>query len=347
MTLRYLNQTEDFGAAHTKPDGTVRGIPSCSDGGVHDDPPATPLPTAESQARHTQRRAATRVTEWAVYFGPSATFLFVFVIVPVGAVIGLAFLEWDPLRGSGTFVGFDNFERILTEPSFRRALTNTIIYILFTVPGTIVISLAVALGIHHVSRGASIWRSAYFLPSAATLAATAVVWRWMFYPGNGFIDAYIGRHLGLTDWLNSPALALPAVAIVGMWTAIGPTSVILLAGLSQVPAHLYEVARIDGARPMSRFIHVTLPGLGPALVFALIIVARDSLRTFDQVRVMTDGEPFGRSETLAYLLWKRGIRFLDLGGASVINLVLLAGVVGFVALQFRVVGHRLERAGSH
>lgn len=267
------------------------------------------------------------------------------VLLPALAVLVIALFDFDPLIGTTKFVGLDNFQRVLTSEEFRRAFLNTLAYLVLTAPATLAVALLVALGIHSVTRGAGFWRSVYFLPVATTLAAMSIVWRWMFYPDRGLIDTLLAQLTGLRAWLQSTDLALPAVAVVGTWEGLGFAVVMFLAGLTAVPPQLHEAARLDGARAWSRFWHVTWPALGPAVVFTLIITTRNALRVFDQVKVMTEGGPLGSSSTLSYLLWERGIRFLDIGGGSVITLVLLVLILLVTAVQLATVGRRWEQAG--
>lgn len=282
----------------------------------------------------------------ALFIGPALALLIVFVVLPVLAVTVLAFFAWDPLRGDGRFTGLGNFERILAAGQLQAATWHTLLYAALTVPTIMALGLLVALGIHASPRWAPIWRTAYFLPVASTLAASAVVWQWLFYPHSGLMDATLGRFTGATDWLNSTRLALPAIAIVGCWQGIGSSVIMFLAGLAGVPPVTQEAARLDGANSWFRFWHVTWPALGPATVFSLVVGTRDALRVFDQVRVMTGGGPVESSTTLSFLMWQRGILYGDIGGASVVNLVLLALVLLAIAFQFRAVAKRWEMAGS-
>ncbi len=282
----------------------------------------------------------------AALVAPAVVWLSLFVVVPVLLALALAFAGYDPLTGALTPAGLANFRRVLAGPELASATVHTIVYAALTVVPVMVVGLLIALAIHRVDRGSALWRTAYFLPTAATLAGMSVVWRWMFYPGSGIVDSTLGRLLGVQDWLNSTSLALPAVAVVGSWQGIGSTVVMFLAGLSGVPEVLREAATLDGANAWHRFWSVTWPALGPATVFALVTATRDGLRVYDQVAVMTRGGPQTASTTLAYLMWERGVAFSDLGGASVVNIVLLALVLVTVLTQLRVVGRRWEAAGA-
>jgi multiple sugar transport system permease protein len=302
-------------------------------------PPSTRAPRASERSR------GRRVGAFALVL-PAVAWLTLVVVVPAVIVVVLALFRYDPLRGTSEFVGLENFRRLLENGSLRRATLQTLLYTVMTVPVILGLGLGFALAIHHVSRGASWWRTVFFLPVASTLAGMSVVWRWMFYPRSGIVDSTIGSVTSLEDWLNSSSLALPAVAVVGCWQGLGAAVIMFLAGLAGVPQQLVEAATVDGARRWSLFWHVTWPALGPATVFALVVTTRDALRVFDQVSVMTGGGPSGQSETLAFLMWRRGIFYSDIGGASVINIVLLAFVLVTIGAQMRLVGRRWEQAGS-
>lgn len=258
---------------------------------------------------------------------PAFILLCVFVIAPCLLSVVLAMFDWQILKGTGQFVGLDNFKRMLTSEELYRSLRVTIVYAFYTVPVSVGAGLAVALGIHSLRRGGAFWRAVYFVPTAATLAAAAVVWRLLLYPDSGLFDQTVGRLTGTSAWLSSPDLALGAVALVGNWQGIGFAAVIFMAGLAGVPRRLYEAAAIDGAGAWHRFVHVTLPAIGPATVLATMTTTVSSLKAYDQIAIMTAGGPARSTETLTFLIWRRGIDFLDIGGAAVVNLVLLAVAV--------------------
>ncbi|MCV7065520.1 sugar ABC transporter permease [Mycolicibacterium farcinogenes] len=308
-----------------------------------DDPvtPPTPLP----HTPHRRLKIPRRLVPVALV-GPAGMFLAAFMLVPLVMVLGLSLFDYKPLNRRLDFVGLTNWHRMFSAPELGQATINTVLYAVMTVPVIVVFALLVALAIHSVPRLGTLWRTVYFLPTVATLTAMSVVWRWLFYPESGLVDSTVGRLFGVTDWLHSTSLALPAIAIIGCWAGIGSSTVMFLAGLSTVPQHLHEAARLDGAGPWHRFWTVTWPTLGPATMFALITASRDALRVFDQVQVMTMGGPLGSTETLSHLQWRFGVRYLDIGSSSVVNAVLLALVLMTVVAQYMAGGRRLEQAGS-
>ncbi|WP_190813273.1 carbohydrate ABC transporter permease [Saccharopolyspora pogona] len=281
----------------------------------------------------------------ATLLGPAYVFLITFVVLPILVVSVLAMLDFDPLSQETSFVGLDNWHRILNSAELWKATGNTLVYTALTVPVEVVLGLLIALAIRAAGRGAGLWRTVYFAPVAATLAAMSVVWRWIFYPQVGIFDETIGRLVGQDSWLGSTTLALPAVAIVGSWAGVGSCVVMFLAGLSNVSPHLEDAARMDRAGAWSRFWSVIWPAIGPAGTFALVITTRDSLRVYDQVRVMTDGGPEQSTSTLSFAAWQRGVSYLDIGGGSVVNAVLLVLVLITVAVQLRLGGRQWDEDG--
>ena len=280
-----------------------------------------------------------------VFVLPLIILTMAFVILPALMTVGLMFFDVDILAGTTKWVGLKNLDRAISRGEVANSLWVTGLYALLTVIPSVILGLIAALAINSLSGGAAIWRAVYFLPVAATLVAMSIVWRWMFLARNGVVDQTIGAWTGLTDWLNSTTLALPAVAIVGNWQQIAFVSIIYLAALSAVPKHLLEAARLDGASAIFRFWHVTWPALGPATVFAVVISSIQALRIFDTIATMTDGGPSGSSETLTYLLWKRGIFYFDIGGGAVVTFVLLILALLATYIQKRATS-RLESAGS-
>lgn len=299
-----------------------------------------PLPAARQRRRLGPR--------WhpLVLTAPALMLLLAFTVLPAIGVFVLSFTNWDFLFGTTDWVGLENFRRVLPSQELSRAVQNTFIYTALTVPTSVVLGLLVALGIHSLIRGKGWWRALYFLPVVSTLVASSVAWRWLFFPRTGLVDSTIGELTGWNGWLNSLDLALPATAVVGVWAMVGYNAVLFLAGLAGVPAHLHEAAKLDGASAWSRFWHVTWPALGPATLFVLVINLTFSLQAFETIIVLTQGGPLGHTETLLFVLWRRGIDFLDIGGGSVVALVLLVIVLAATFVQMRTFGRRLEEAGS-
>jgi multiple sugar transport system permease protein len=281
-----------------------------------------------------------------VLLAPALALLSVFVLLPMIAVIGLSLFDYNLLAGTTQYVGLANYHMALQTGELQQALSHTLLYWLLTVPAIVGLGLLAALGINSLARGQAFWRTVYFLPTASTLAAMSIVWAWMFYPDTGLVDETIGRLTGLTGWLNSTTLALPAVAIVGVWQATGVSVIMFLAGLSNVNPDVLDAARLDRAGSWHRFWHVTFPALGPSLVFTTVLATKSALSVFDQIQVMTQGGPAQSSTTLSFLMWQQAITFNDVGVGSVISVVLLVVVILATFAQLRSFGRRWEQAGA-
>jgi len=293
-----------------------------------------------------RRFRLTRHLEPYALISPAVGLLLVFVILPAVLAFAIALFRWSALSGTVTFVGLDNYIRVLTDPTLRTALVNTLLYAVLTVPTSVAGGLLVAVGINALTRGRTFWRAVYFLPMAAVLVAMAAAWRWIFYPESGLFDQTVGAVVGRTGWLISGDLALAGLAVVGNWQNIGYVAVVFLAGLSGVRKDLHEAAILDGAGAWQRFWHVTWPAISPATVFAIVISTTSALRMFETAQVMTRGGPANGTTTLAYLLWQQGIRNVDLGSAAVTTVVLFVLCLLVTTWQMRGFGSRLEKAGS-
>lgn len=281
-----------------------------------------------------------------VLCGPFFAFLGVFVVLPTVSTLVLSLFEWHLVGDDARFTGLDAFSRMLGSDELRQALVNTLLYSIFTVPAITVLGLLIALTIHSLRRGKVLWRTLYFLPFAGTLAAMSIVWKWMFYPDRGMIDSTVGQLFGVTNWLSSSSLALPAVAVVGVWHQLGYAVVLFLAGLGNVPAAHLEAARLDGANAWHRFWHIQWPALGPTTVFAVVISTISALRAYDTVALMTEGGPVGSTTTLGYELYRRGVFYQDISGGAVVSIVLLITVLLVTLAQMRSFGRRLSEAGA-
>lgn len=203
------------------------------------------------------------------------------------------------------FVGFENFSRLATDPIFRRALANNALFAAVVVPLQTGLALALALALNRPLAGMAAFRTLFFLPVVFPFVVVAVIWELIFGPGpGGGMNALLALvtlgHWLPVDFLHDPLLALPAIMVMSIWQGVGFQMVILLAGLQAIPANLYEAAALDGAGPLGRFRHVTLPGLRNTLIFVVTVTAILAFRLFDQVRILTGGGPEGATTTVMH-----------------------------------------------
>jgi len=238
--------------------------------------------------------------------------------------------------GAENWVGLDNYIRVFTDPDILEAVVNTLWYTVLFTPTAVIGALLLALALNSPRlplRGA--FRTALFIPFVVSLAVAAFAWSYLLDPRLGLLNYWLqGFGIQLGDVLEDPVLAMPAVALVAVWKNFGFYMVIFLAGLQDIPASLYEAARVDGAGPFRRLTNITLPLLSNTLAFVLIFALIASFQAFDQIYVMTGGGPYGRTQTVVMEIYESGFRKLELGFASALSYVLLLGTLLLSLAQF-------------
>jgi multiple sugar transport system permease protein len=270
----------------------------------------------------------------ALFLAPSAAGFFIFTAFPVLAAIALAFYDYDLLLGR-KFNGLQNFRDLASDDVFHAALVNTVYFTIVSVPLSVVLGLAAALLVNQALRGIVVFRTIYLLPYVTVTVAVALVWRWIYLPDVGLFNTVLGWFgIDGPNWLTSRTWALPALIIMSVWKSFGYNMVIFLAGLQAIPEHLYDAAKVDGAKAWQRFRHITLPMLSPTTLFVVVISVIGSFQVFDQALVMTNGGPGTSTTTLVLYIYKAGFQSYKMGYASAIALVLFVIVAVFTALQF-------------
>jgi multiple sugar transport system permease protein len=256
------------------------------------------------------------------------------VIGSIFATIGLSFLKWDLLQPP-TWAGFDNFVGLLKDSLFLKSVSFTFAFSAMYVPGTIVLSLAVALLLNRKLRGVSVFRTIYFLPSVTSAVAVGLVWSWIYAKDNGLLNNVL-QTVGLdpVNWLSTKN-ALSSIAIVNIWGAIGEGAIIFLAGLQAVPRDYYEAAQVDGANEWQQFWRITLPLITPSIFFQTIITTTNAFQAFEYVYVLTRGaNGASQTPTMVYSIWQNGFRWFNMGAASAQAIVLAVIIFALTAVYF-------------
>ena len=286
-------------------------------------------------ARGHARRRETLVA-WA-YLTPAFVGFVVFVLGPAVAAVALSFFEYDiltPPRGAG----LANYLRFLRDPRLPRVYLNTVVYVVWYVGLTTVLGLTLAVAAHRPMH--ALWRylirSSYFFPVLTSLASVSLVWQYLYSTDFGIINYYLGR-VGIPriPWLTSSQWAIPSIIVLGVWKNLGFNFILFLAGLQNIPRHLYEAAEIDGAGRWASFRYVTLPSLTPVLFFSVVWGLINAFQVFDSPFILTTGGPGDASRTVVMYIYETGFRFFQMGYASTIALSLFLIVVVLTVIQFR------------
>lgn len=250
-------------------------------------------------------------------------------------------LSNESLFKIGRLVGLDNYQQILTgDPSFIQALTVTIKWIALSTPLLMVAGLGVALLLNQKLPGMNAFRTLLYVPAVLSGVAVTVLWFLLLNPDTGAVNQLL-RALGWSNppaWFSSPTWAMPALAIMSVW-GVGGGAVIFLAGLQNIPPHLYEAAAIDGAGPWQKFRNVTLPLLSPTLFFVTVNLVIDGLLVFGPIFVISGGAHSGGpgDSLLFYMLYLYRKGFLEgqLGYAAALSWILTVIGVGIVWLTLK------------
>jgi multiple sugar transport system permease protein len=276
-----------------------------------------------------------------LFVAPALLAIAVFFVVPVAAALLMSATDFDIYAladlGNVRFVGLDNYLQLLQRPLFWRALANTLFFVLVGVPLSIATSLGAALLLHsRLARFKGFFRTALFAPVVTTLAAVAVVWRFLLHTRYGLINHGLSS-LGLpaVDWLGDPRWAMPAIVLLSVWKNFGYNMIILLAGLQAIPGEMYEAAHLEGAGRLAMLRHITLPALAPMLLMVSVLTMAGHFQLFAEPYVMTQGGPAERTVTVLYLMYEDGFKWWSLGSASAVAFVLFAFMFGFTLLQRR------------
>jgi multiple sugar transport system permease protein len=274
------------------------------------------------------------------FVAPSVIVLAVFMVWPMVWSLRTSFYDSSQF-GPSTFVGLGNYRKLLADATFHGDLVNTLLYAAVVTPVTVGLALVFALMLHRRLRGRSFFRASIFLPAVLSLGVMGIAWEFLLDPNIGLLPRWLA-HAGLSlgNGVNDPTWAMAYVMFVGVWKNAGFYMVMYLAGLDTIPATYYEAASLDGAGPWARFRHITWPLLSNTTLFVFVIGAIASLQAFDQIFVMTRGGPFFRTETLVYLVYRKGFTDFQFGYASAIAWVLVVMVFAVSIAQNLYFGRR-------
>lgn len=234
------------------------------------------------------------------------------------------------------FIGFSNYATLLINQTFLDSLFRSIYFTMIEVVSVLVFAMIVALLLNHPIGRHSFFRVALLIPWALSPVANAVLWKWIYNANYGILN-FILLSLGIIDknvvWLGKPGLALNMILIADVWKAIPFIALLLIAGLQNIPSHLYRAAKLDGANAWQRFVYVTLPGLKTTIVISVVMQSIWALKVYDLIYVLTKGSPADGTVLLNYLAWRETFSNLDIGyGATIANVLFV--MMFFLALGY-------------
>ena len=297
----------------------------------------TTLPTAAPRQPKMSKMQRREARAGLLFVLPWLLGLLIFTAYPVLATVFLAFTDYSVLEAP-RWVGLQNFQTMFgSDPSFGVSVYNSTYYALISVPLGLAVALGLALVLNQRARGIGVYRTLFYLPSLVPPVAATLVFLVMFEPKGGVINTLL-RSIGLPApaWFYDPAWSKPGLILISLW-AVGAATLIFLAGLQDIPQSLLDAAAIDGASPLQRFRHVTLPLLTPVILFNLVMGIIYSFQVFVQAIVIggATGRPLESTLMFMVLIYRSAFRYFQMGYASALSLVLFIVVFGLTVLIFR------------
>lgn len=278
------------------------------------------------------------------FLAPVLLFFIVFVLVPMAMGIFTSFFDYTMTKFD--FIGFGNYTRMFQDAVFRKALLNTIIIVVGSVPIVVIFALFVASQTYEknvVIR--SFFRCVFFLPVVTGTVSVTVVWKWIYDPLSGILN-YLLKAPGLIDqnimWLGDKRYALLAIIIILLTTAVGQPIILYIAAMGNIDKSLVEAAEVDGANKFRVFWNIKWPTLLPTTLYIVVITTINSFQCFSLIQLLTSGGPNHATDTIMYYLYNQAFKYSQYGFANAMG-VFLAIIIGLISfVQFKLLGNDVE-----
>jgi putative chitobiose transport system permease protein len=260
---------------------------------------------------------------------PALVILTVFFFIPFFQTIGLSFFDYSNSIYSPSFVGIENYTKILHSELFYQVMGNTFLFLVIAVPPLVICPLFLAVLLDQKIRGITAYKILIYLPVIVSIVVAAIAFKWL-YAQEGILNYFIGLFgIHSIGWLTDSRFSMLSVAIVTIWKGIGYYMMIYLSALMSVPQELYEACDIDGANFLTKHLTVTIPQIMPTIALVSTISIISAMKVFVEIYVMTKGGPLNSSKTIVYYIYERAFENLDLGYASALAVILLVIIMAF------------------
>jgi ABC-type sugar transport system permease subunit len=263
------------------------------------------------------------------------------------AICFIAFLFYLTFHNGGIitparFVGLENWQRAWSDDLVRTTIRNTVYYCLLAIPAVFVIGMVLALCLQRIPRGSGPFRSLFYVPTLTPYVLAALIWLFVVQRDFGALNIFLGLFgIPPQNWLGSPALVMPSIAMLEVWRGVGFWTLLFLAALLALPTELYQAATIDGANGWQQLRHITLPLMRPTFFFAVVMATIWNLQLFDSVSILTDGGPSNASATVVWYIYKAMFQFNDKTGfAAALSFVLLLFILALTLVEIRLLRKR-------
>ena len=275
---------------------------------------------------------------WGYFFvAPAVVSVTLFAFYPLIQCVVYSFQKH--LIGSTSWVGLANFKYTLTDGIFWKTMANTLVYTIGVVPVSIAIGLFLSVLIFsQKAKVQAFFKSAYYLPGVVSAVIVGLIWSWLFFPDRQGILNYLLSFLGQEEpirWLGEKSTAMPSLIFMTVMGGPGMSIILFTAAMGNIPASLYESARLEGASAWKEFRYITLPLLRPVLLYLLVMTTITSFNVFEYIYTMTRGGPANSTKTIVYLIYETAFQEVDFGVACAQAMVLFVILIVVSIVQFR------------
>lgn len=270
---------------------------------------------------------------------PSFAVLIALTAVPLIFSFGISLFEYNITKPqAAAFTGIGNFIRAFEDEYFRSAIKVTVIQVVSTVIGQMVLGMLIALLLSREFKGVKLMRSLYIIPMMITPVVSGIMWRMMFNADLGIVNYLLGK-LGIpaVNWLGSPKTALITIIATDIWLSTPFVTMILLAGIQGISQDYYDAAVMDGVNTLQKFFYVTLPLVKPMVLLALLFRIMDAIRRYDSIMAMTAGGPGVSTQTLNIYAYYQGFSYFNIGYSSALSMILLICILAISLLLLKMI----------
>ncbi|MEC0245336.1 carbohydrate ABC transporter permease [Paenibacillus chitinolyticus] len=277
------------------------------------------------------------------FLAPSLIIFATFLFYPMLRSVYLSMTLTDPRGRVAEFVWFDNFVDLFQSGQFYSDLKVTLLFILYTVPTSIIWALLLAAITHNKLKGMKIFQFVFSLPLVISVGTGSIIWLLLFHPTAGMLNYFLSLvHIQAIPWLTDPAWALISVSLMTIWMNMGFLFIVLSSGMQGVPEEIYESAKIDGSGPVRTFLQIVLPLLSPTLFFALIVSVIGAFQAFGQINILTKGGPMDSTNVVVYSIYQEAFVNFRFGTGSAEALILFFIILILTVLQFTVLEKKVH-----
>ena len=275
---------------------------------------------------------------------PHLVFFSIFILYPIFRGLQISLFDWKIMLKDQNFIGLANYQALLRDRVFWQTMSNTGLFVAYTVLINVVLGLLVATGLKHPFFGSNFLRVLFYAPAILSVSVLGIIGIRVWDTQLGIINYFVTDIFGgpRVSWLGNPANTIPALSITTVWWTFGFPMLIFIAGLQNIPNHLYEAAKIDGAGPMQTFRFITIPLIMPTMLFVVVTQFISHMQVFAQPYIITGGGPGNASRTAVMYLYETAWKFFRFGYASAVAVMLALFIIVITVILFGVMRRRTQ-----